>query len=151
AAVVVRLFNTIGPRQTGQYGMVVPRFVRQALCAEPITVYGDGRQTRCFTYVEDVVTAMLALIENPRAVGEIFNGGPGHEVSIDDLAHLVRELTGSASQIVHVPYEEAYGAGFEDMQRRVPDVSKLRCTTGFSPSIGLEEALQRIITAMRAE
>jgi UDP-glucose 4-epimerase len=130
--------------------MVVPRFVRQALRGEPITVYGDGRQTRCFTYVEDVVTAMLALIENPRAVGEVFNVGQGREVSIDDLANLVRELTGSASQIVHVSYDEAYGAGFEDMQRRVPDVSKLRCTTGFAPEIGLEEALQRIIADMRA-
>src|SRR5216684_1100662 len=108
--VIVRFFNTVGPRQTGRYGMVVPRFVRQALRGEPITVYGDGRQTRCFTYVEDVVTAMLALIENPRAVGEVFNVGQGREVSIDDLANLVRELTGSASQIVHVSYDEAYGA-----------------------------------------
>jgi UDP-glucose 4-epimerase len=149
AAVVVRLFNTIGPRQTGQYGMVVPRFVGQALRGEPITIYGDGRQTRCFTYVDDVVTAMLALIDNPQAVGEVFNVGQEREVSIERLALLVRELTGSGSEIVHVSYDEAYGAGFEDMQRRVPNVAKLRCTTGFAPSIGLEEALQRIIAAMR--
>jgi len=151
AAIVVRLFNTIGPRQTGQYGMVVPRFVRQALRGEPITVYGDGLQTRCFTYVEDVITAMLALIDNPGAVGEVFNVGQGREVSINELARRVREMTGSASEIVHVPYDEAYGAGFEDMQRRVPDVAKLRCTTGFAPSIGLHEALKRIIDDMRAE
>jgi len=149
--VVIRLFNTIGPRQTGQYGMVVPRFVRQALRAEPITVYGDGQQTRCFTYVDDVVTAMLALIDHPGAAGEVFNVGQACEVSIEQLARLVRELTRSASPIVYVPYHEAYGSGFEDMQRRVPDVSKLRCLTGFAPSISLEEALRRIIASERAE
>jgi UDP-glucose 4-epimerase len=149
--VVVRLFNTIGPRQTGQYGMVVPRFVRQALRGEPITVFGDGHQTRCFTYVEDVVTAICTLMQIPRARGEIFNVGQGREVAINDLAAMVRQRTGSDSPIVHVDYVEAYGSGFEDMQRRVPDVTKLREYTGFAPSISLEEALERIIAAMRAE
>jgi UDP-glucose 4-epimerase len=149
-AVVVRLFNTIGPRQTGQYGMVVPRFVRQALTGEPITIYGDGEQTRCFTYVDDVIEAMLALIDHPKAAGEVFNIGQDREVSINQLAERVRELTGSRSPIVHIPYEEAYGSGFEDMQRRVPNVGKLRCLTGFEAQVPLEGALERIIAAMRA-
>jgi UDP-glucose 4-epimerase len=149
--VVVRLFNTIGPRQTGQYGMVVPRFVRQALRGEPITVYGDGRQTRCFTYVDDVVAALCALATHPGAVGEVFNVGQPREVSIESLAYLVRELAGSSSPIVHVPYDEAYGPGFEDMARRVPDVSKLQRLTGFVAKVSLEEALERIIAAMRDE
>jgi len=148
--VVVRLFNTIGPRQTGQYGMVVPRFVQQALRGDPITVYGDGQQTRCFTYVDDVVTAMRVLIDHPRAAGEVFNVGQAREVSIELLAHLIRRLANSSSPIVQVPYAEAYGGGFEDMQRRVPDVTKLRCTTGFTPSVSLEEALVRIIAAERS-
>jgi UDP-glucose 4-epimerase len=151
SAVVVRLFNTIGPRQTGQYGMVVPRFVRQALDGEPITIYGSGQQTRCFTYVDDVVTAMLALIAHPHASGEVFNVGQDREVSIEALAQLVLERTGSSSPLVYVPYDEAYGSGFEDMQRRVPDVGKLRCLTGFAPAIPLEQALERIIASMRAE
>jgi UDP-glucose 4-epimerase len=149
-AIVVRLFNTIGPRQTGQYGMVVPRFVRQALSGEPITIYGDGEQTRCFTYVDDVVGAMVTLIDHPNAAGEVFNIGQDREVSINQLAARVRELTGSRSEIVHIPYEEAYGSSFEDMQRRVPDVTKLRRLTGFQAQVALERALERIIAAMRA-
>jgi UDP-glucose 4-epimerase len=150
SAIVVRLFNTIGPRQTGQYGMVVPRFVRQALSGEPITIYGDGEQTRCFTYVDDVVGALVTLIDHPNAAGEVFNIGQDREVSINQLAARVRELTGSRSEIVHIPYEEAYGSSFEDMQRRVPDVTKLRHLSGFQAQVTLESALERIIAAMRA-
>ncbi len=145
----VRLFNTIGPRQTGQYGMVVPRFVSQALRGEPLTVYGDGGQTRCFTYVDDAVTAMCRLMACPDAAGEVFNVGQPREVSIGALAVRVRELTGSASPIVHVPYEQVYARGFEDMRRRVPDVSKLRRCTGFAPATSLDEALRRIIAHVR--
>jgi UDP-glucose 4-epimerase len=147
--VVVRLFNTIGPRQTGQYGMVVPRFVRQALRGEPITVYGDGTQTRCFTYVGDAVQAMCALMAHPTAVGEVFNVGQPQEVTIGALAERVRALCGSASPIVHVPYAEAYGPGYEDMRRRVPDVAKLVRFTGFAPRVSLDEALMRIIAYER--
>jgi UDP-glucose 4-epimerase len=143
--VVVRLFNTIGPRQTGEYGMVVPRFVRQALAGEPITVYGDGGQTRCFTYVEDVVAAMRALLAAPAATGEVFNVGQPREVTIEAVAGLIRDLTGSRSPVVRVPYSEAYGAGFEDMRRRVPDIAKLERFTGFAPRVPLEDALRRII------
>ena len=147
--VVARLFNTIGPRQTGQYGMVVPRFARQALRGEPITIYGDGSQTRCFTYVDDAVAAIRALATHPAAPGEVFNVGQGRETSIEALAHLVRDLAGSASPVVKVPYAEAFGAGFEDMQRRVPDVSKLQRFTGFVPATPLEEALGRILAYLR--
>lgn len=147
--VIVRFFNTIGPRQSGRYGMVVPRFVRQALRDEPVTVYGDGSQTRCFTYVDDTVRAVLALAEAPEAVGEVFNVGQPREISILDLARKVIELTGSRSSIRLVPYHEAYGNGFEDMRRRVPDTSKLRRVTGFQPRVSLDEALRRIIAYER--
>jgi UDP-glucose 4-epimerase len=147
--VILRLFNTIGPRQTGQYGMVVPRFARQALRGEPITIYGDGSQTRCFTYVDDAVAAIRALATHPAAPGEVFNVGQGRETSIEALAYLVRDLAGSASPVVKVPYAEAYGAGFEDMQRRVPDVSKLQRFTGFVPATPLEEAVGRILAYLR--
>ncbi len=145
--VVVRFFNTIGPRQTGRYGMVVPRFVDQALSDEPITVYGDGQQTRCFTYVGDVVRSVITLTETPACWGDVFNVGRDREISMDGLAQLVVDLTGSRSKIVHVPYDEAYRGGFEDMRRRVPDVSRLRRTIGYAPDTGLEEALFRIIAA----
>ncbi|HLI26645.1 MAG TPA: NAD-dependent epimerase/dehydratase family protein [Chloroflexota bacterium] len=148
--VVVRLFNTIGPRQTGAYGMVVPRLVGQALRGEPLTVYGDGQQTRCFTYVDDVVAAIEALLATPAARGEVVNVGQPREVTIEQLARLIRDLAGSASPIVHVPYEQAYGAGFEDMRRRVPDISKLQRLTGFVPRVPLEEALRRIIDHAQA-
>jgi UDP-glucose 4-epimerase len=147
--VIVRLFNTIGPRQTGQYGMVVPRFARQALRGEPLTVYGDGAQTRCFTYVEDAVTAMCALMAHPDTGGEVFNVGQPREVTIGALAERVRALAHSASPIVHVPYAEAYAGGFEDMRRRVPDVSKLRRYTGFAPAVSLDEAIARIVVYVR--
>ena len=143
--ICVRFFNTIGPRQTGRYGMVVPRFIGQALTDEPITVYGDGKQTRCFTYVGDVVRAVIALTETDRAWGDVYNVGQPTEISIEKLAQRVIELAGSRSEIVYVPYEQAYGGGFEDMRRRVPDVGKLRATIGYAPDTPLDEALRRII------
>jgi UDP-glucose 4-epimerase len=148
--VICRLFNTIGPRQTGRYGMVVPRFVRQALCDEPITVYGDGRQTRCFADVADVVWAIAQLAEHPGALGKIFNVGTPDEVTIMELAHRVLALTGSRSLIRLIPYDEAYGADFEDMQRRVPDIRRVRDLIGFQPRYGLDETLSRIIDYERA-
>ena len=147
---VVRLFNTVGPRQTGRYGMVVPRFVRWALRNEPLRVYGDGDQTRCFTNVRDTVRALIALMDTPAAAGEIFNIGQPNEIRIVDLARRVIELCESSSQIALVPYgsEEAYGeraAGYEDMRRRVPDADKLFAYTGFRPSIGLDQTLREVI------
>lgn len=147
---VVRLFNTVGPRQTGRYGMVVPRFVRWALRNEPVRVYGDGQQTRCFTNVRDVVHALMALMGTPSAAGEIFNIGQPSEIRIVDLARRVIELTESSSELKLVPYhaEEAYGeraVGFEDMRRRVPDASKLFAYTGFRPQIGLDQTLREVI------
>jgi UDP-glucose 4-epimerase len=143
--VVVRLFNTVGPRQTGQYGMVIPTFVRQALAGRPITVYGSGEQTRCFGFVKDVVGALVSLMEKDEAVGGVYNIGSNEEVSINQLAEKVRELTGSKSEIVRVPYDEAYEEGFEDMPRRVPDISKVGALTGFKPTVKLEEILQTVI------
>jgi UDP-glucose 4-epimerase len=148
-AVAVRLFNTIGPRQTGQYGMVVPRFVRQALAGEPITVYGDGSQRRSFTWVGDAVTALADLIENPAAYGEVFNVGHTDDISILELAELVKRLAGSASPIRFIAYEEAYESGFEDMQRRLPDISKIHALTGYAPSKRLPEMLEAIIAYWR--
>jgi UDP-glucose 4-epimerase len=144
---IVRFFNTIGPRQTGRYGMVAPRFVGQALRNEPITVYGDGQQTRCFTYVGDVVRSVLGLIECQAAWGEVFNVGREGEIAINELARRIVELVGSSSTIVHVPYQDAYGNGYEDMRRRVPDVSKLRRFIGYTPDTPLDETLRRIIAA----
>jgi len=143
--VVVRLFNTVGPRQTGQYGMVVPRFVYQALRGEPITVYGNGSQRRCFTWVGDVVQALVALSEHPGAIGEIFNLGSTEEVAILELAERTKGLTGSASPIVFVPYEEAYAAGFEDMPRRVPSIEKAHRLIGYRPTLGLDGILKSVI------
>jgi UDP-glucose 4-epimerase len=148
--IIVRLFNTVGPRQTGRYGMVIPNFVRQALMGLPITVYGDGRQSRSFTYVGDVVQGLVALVQEPRAVGEVFNIGNTEEISIGDLALRVRALTGSASDIVRIPYEQAYEAGFEDMPRRVPDLTKIRALVGYAPTVGLDEVLRRVIDSTRA-
>jgi UDP-glucose 4-epimerase len=147
---VVRLFNTVGPRQTGRYGMVVPRFVRWALGNEPLRVYGDGQQTRCFTNVGDVVHALTALMDTPACAGEIFNIGQPHEIRIIDLARRIIELCESQSEVKLVPYhaEEAYGdraAGYEDMRRRVPDASKLYAYTGFRPSIDLDQTLREVI------
>jgi UDP-glucose 4-epimerase len=147
--VIVRLFNTVGPRQTGQYGMVVPSLVRQALSGAPITVFGDGTQSRSFTYVGDVVRAMVALINEPRAVGQVFNVGNGKEISIGDLAVRIKQMTGSSSPIVKIPYEQAYEAGFEDMPRRVPDISKIRALVGYEPTVELDEILERVIDSLR--
>jgi UDP-glucose 4-epimerase len=147
--IIVRLFNTVGPRQTGQYGMVIPNFVRQALAGHPITVFGDGTQSRSFTYVGDVVRAMVALIAEPRAVGQVFNIGNGAEISIGELAALVKRMTASSSEIVHVPYDQAYEAGFEDMPRRVPDISRIRHLVGYEPTVELEETLARVIEHFR--
>ena len=143
--VVVRLFNTVGPRQTGQYGMVIPTFVKQALAGRPITVYGTGEQTRCFGYVKDVVGALVALMDKDEAVGEVFNIGSTEEVSIMGLAERVKRLTGSSSEIVTVPYGEAYEEGFEDMPRRVPDTSKINALVGFKPTVTLDEILQSVV------
>jgi UDP-glucose 4-epimerase len=143
--VIVRLFNTVGPRQTGQYGMVLPTFVRQALAGQPITVFGDGSQTRSFTYVGDVVGALVRLAREPRAIGEVFNIGNTGEVTIGDLAQRVKEMTGSESLIRYVPYDEAYEEGFEDMPRRVPDISKLRELIGYEPTLGLDEIIRTVV------
>lgn len=142
--VVVRLFNTVGPRQTGQYGMVVPRFVSQARRGEPITVYGDGRQRRCFTWVGDVVQALIALSEHPGAVGEVFNLGSTEEVTILELAERAKGLTGSTSPITFVPYEQAYAAGFEDMLRRVPSIDKTHRLIGYRPTLALDGILKSV-------
>src|ERR687897_378170 len=143
--IVVRLFNTVGPRQTGQYGMVIPTFVRQALAGQPITIFGDGTQSRSFTYVGDVVRAMVALINEPRAIGQVFNIGNGREITIADLAEKVRALTGSSSTIVRIPYDQAYESGFEDMPRRVPDITKIHALIGYKPTVELDEILERVI------
>jgi len=147
--IIARLFNTVGARQTGRYGMVIPTFVRQALAGEPITVYGDGRQSRVFTYVGDAVRALLDLPRYEAAFGEVFNIGGGQEITIMELARLVREHTGSVSEIVTVPYDQAYAPGFEDMQRRVPDIAKLQRVTGYAPSVGLPEIIDRVVDHQR--
>ena len=143
--VIVRLFNTVGPRQTGRYGMVVPRFVSQALEGAPITVYGDGTQTRCFTHVSDVVQALAAIMRTDSCVGEVYNVGNQDETTILALANLVRALTGSSSRIAFVPYAVAYEENFEDMARRVPCIEKIRQAVGWEPTIGIHEILQSVI------
>jgi nucleoside-diphosphate-sugar epimerase len=147
--IIVRLFNTVGPRQTGQYGMVLPTFVRQALAGQPITVFGDGNQTRSFTYVGDVVDALIALASEPRAIGEVYNIGNTDEVTIRDLANRVKALTGSTSAIQYVPYDQAYEEGFEDMPRRVPEISKLNALIGYEPKVGLDEIIRRVVDHIR--
>jgi UDP-glucose 4-epimerase len=143
--IVVRLFNTVGPRQTGQYGMVIPTFVKQALAGRPITVYGDGKQSRCFGYVGDVVGALIKLMDHKDAVGNVFNIGSTEEISILQLAQRIKELTKSDSEIIFVPYDEAYEEGFEDMPRRIPDISKVRDLVGFEPKMSLDGILQSVI------
>jgi UDP-glucose 4-epimerase len=143
--VIVRLFNTVGPRQTGRYGMVVPNFVKQALLGHPLTVFGDGTQRRCFTYVSDVVGALVRLADQEGAVGQVFNiGNSREEITILDLARRVKERTRSSSEIVLVPYAKAYEEGFEDMPRRVPDTSKLTALIGYAPQVHLDEILDRV-------
>ena len=149
--IVVRLFNTVGPRQSPAYGMVIPRFVRQALAGEALTVYGDGSQTRCFCHVADVVRALTALLDEPRAEGDVFNVGSSEEISIEELAERVIERTASSSELVHLPYDVAYEAGFEDMAKRVPDVSKVRELTGWKAERRLADVLDDVIAEVRAE
>lgn len=146
---VVRLFNTVGPRQTGRYGMVVPNFVRQALQDKDITIYGDGTQRRCFLHVADAVGALMSLMAKSESVGEVYNIGSTEEISIERLAERVKAMTGSASRIVKIPYSEAYEDGFEDMLRRVPDTSKLQTLTGFAPRYTLEDMLRDVIVHTR--
>ena len=143
---IVRLFNTVGPRQTGRYGMVIPTFVRQALAGRPITVYGNGKQTRCFGYVGDIVSALIKLMDRLDSVGQVYNIGSNEEISILKLAEKVKELTNSDSEIVFVPYDEAYEEGFEDMPRRVPDITKINELVGFRPEMTLEGILQSVIS-----
>ena len=143
--VIARLFNTVGPRQTGQYGMVLPNFVQSALLGKPISVYGEGTQSRSFTHVNDVVGAITKLMDEPSAEGEIFNVGNNKEVTINELALKVKEMTDSDSEIEHIPYEKAYGPGFEDMQRRCPSIKKISKLIGFKPSYDLEAMIQSVI------
>jgi UDP-glucose 4-epimerase len=150
-ATVVRFFNSVGPRQCSRYGMVLPNFVRRAISEQPLIVHGDGSQTRSFTWVGDVIAALMALAEEPRAHGEVFNVGNDQEISIADLALRVRALADSDSEIRFVPYEQAYGADFEDMQRRVPDISKLRRLVGYEPTVQLDEIVVRTIDYWKTE
>ena len=147
--VIARLFNTIGPRQTGRYGMVVPSFIQQALLSHPVTVYGDGKQSRSFTHVTDVVSALIGLSEHPKAVGEVFNVGNGREITIERLALLIKKMTNSKSKIVYIPYDKAFEKGFEDMIRRVPDITKINHLIGYKPEVNLEESLEKIIDYYR--
>ena len=148
--VVARFFNTVGPRQTGRYGMVLPTFVRQALAGRPMTVFGDGTQRRCFGYDGDVVGALVKLVQEPRAVGEVFNIGNDQETTILDLARRIKAITGSPSDIVTVPYEAAYEAGFEDMLRRVPDLTKIRELIGYVPRVGLDQIITEVVEYQRS-
>lgn len=148
-SVIARFFNTVGPRQTGRYGMVVPRFVGQALSGEPLTVFGDGKQSRCFTHVSDAVRAAIALADADHTVGEVFNIGSTQEISMLDLAHRVVQLTESSSTIEFIPYASAYGENFEDMPRRVPSLEKVRRTVGYEPRMTLDETLLSVIAHLR--
>jgi len=147
--IIVRLFNTVGPRQTGRYGMVIPTLARQALEGMPMTVFGDGTQSRSFTDVSDVVGALVKLPAEKGAIGQVFNIGNTEEITIEDLARRIREKVGSSSEIVHIPYDKAYEAGFEDMPRRVPDLSKIRALIGYEPRVSLDGILDRVIDALR--
>ncbi len=148
--VIIRLFNTVGPRQTGSYGMVVPRFVGQALRHQPLTIFGDGTQTRCFCHVSDVVGGLVALSEHPEAFGRVFNLGGTEEISIGDLAERIIELAGSDSEVEYIPYDAAYEEGFEDMVRRVPNVDRARQLVGFEPSVGLDDIIRSVIEDQQA-
>ncbi|MBN1996652.1 GDP-mannose 4,6-dehydratase [candidate division KSB1 bacterium] len=147
--IILRLFNTVGPRQTGRYGMVIPRFVRQALAGEPLTVYGDGMQIRCFTYVSDVVDAAVKLLDEPKAVGQVFNIGNDQGISIAELAEKIIQKTGTKSKIVYIPYDQAYEEGFEDMRIRQPDLSKIFHYVGYKPKVQLEQILDHVIRHFR--
>jgi len=147
--IIVRFFNTVGPRQSGRYGMVIPNLVRQALAGEPITVFGDGKQSRSFTHVADVVGALLKLVAEPAAIGQVINIGSGQEVTIGHLAERIRELAGSTSAIRFIPYDEAYESGFEDMPRRVPDLTKIAAMIGYKPQNTLDDILRQVIDYFR--
>jgi UDP-glucose 4-epimerase len=147
--IIVRFFNTVGPRQTGQYGMVIPNFVEQALAGKPITVFGDGTQSRSFTHVADVVGALIKLVNEPKAIGQVINLGNVQEITISQLAERVRALSGSKSPITLIPYDEAYESGFEDMPRRVPDLSKAEAMIGYKPKYSLEDILTQVIAHFR--
>jgi nucleoside-diphosphate-sugar epimerase len=149
--IIVRFFNTVGPRQTGQYGMVIPNFVRQALAGEPITVFGDGKQSRAFTHVTDVVVALLKLVGEPKAIGQVINIGNMQEVTMNHLAERVRDLSGSKSIIKHIPYDEAYESGFEDMPRRVPDLTRIKGLIGYQPIHNLDDILVQVIDYFRGK
>jgi UDP-glucose 4-epimerase len=149
--VIIRLFNTVGPRQTGAYGMVIPRFILQALRNEPITIYGTGKQSRCFVFVADVVQALVDVMGHPQAVGGVFNMGSQEEISMEDLARLIVEKTRSKSPLIYIPYDKAYEEGFEDMLRRVPDTSRIRDLIGFQPRHNLNQIIDKIIESYRAE
>lgn len=149
-AVIVRLFNTVGPRQTGTYGMVMPRFISQALENEPITVYGTGKQTRCFLHVKDAVGALIKLIEEPKAIGEVFNVGSQEEISIEQLAKEIIKITKSKSKIEFISYEKAYEEGFEDMQRRVPEIAKINKLIGFKPTFTLSRIIEDIVRCLKS-
>ena len=147
--VIVRLFNTVGPRQTGRYGMVIPRFVQQALAGEPLTIYGDGNQSRCFAYVGDVVRGLVDLVNCPDAVGNIFNIGNDHEVTINDLANRIVQMTESTSSLTYVPYDQVYGEGFVDMQRRAPDLAKIRRVIGYRTTKDLDDVIRLVVDHAR--
>jgi UDP-glucose 4-epimerase len=149
--VVVRFFNTVGPKQTGQYGMVLPNFARQALAGEPITVFGDGTQSRSFTYVSDVVGCLMKLMKEKKAIGEVFNIGNREEVTILKLAEMVKAQAGSQSPIVFIPYDKAYEAGFEDMPRRVPDLTKIHRLVGYEPTVQLNETINKVLEYFRSQ
>jgi UDP-glucose 4-epimerase len=148
--IIVRFFNTVGPRQTGQYGMVIPNFVRQALAGHPITVFGDGTQSRSFTDVQDVVRALVQLVQQSSAVGQVFNIGNTEEITMRELAERIRTMTGSQSDIVLIPYDQAYEAGFEDMPRRLPDLGKIREAIGYEPTMKIDQILARVIEHFRS-
>lgn len=147
--VIARLFNTVGPRQTGRYGMVIPNFVRSALDGKPINVYGTGDQTRCFAHVGDVIQGLVGLMEHPEAVGNVFNVGNDEETSITEVAKRVKEMTGSSSEIRYIPYGEAYGEGFEDMERRVPNLARIKNLIGYEPKLKLDDILASVIKYFR--
>ncbi len=149
--IIVRLFNTVGPRQSGAYGMVIPRFVSRALAGKPLQVHGDGTQSRCFLHVSDVVRALLQLIDHPAAVGQVFNLGSQEEVTMEELAKRVIRSTGSASTLEYIPYEEAYEEGYEDMPRRVPDTARVRALIGFEPTMNLEQIIRSVVESMEPE
>ena len=149
--IIVRLFNTVGPRQSGAYGMVIPRFVSRALAGTPLQVHGDGKQSRCFLHVSDVVRALIRLIQHPGAVGQVFNLGSQEEVTVEALAKRVIQVTGNRSTLEYIPYEEAYEEGYEDMPRRVPDTSRVRALIGFEPTMNLDQIIRSVVDSLRSE